>query len=432
MPESQNETISQPARVKIVGVGGAGCNIVEEMLQTDLAELPLALIHTHARILQQHNVPSRLLIGVNRSHGLGTGGDAEVARAMAETDYAQISELVAGNELVFIIAGLGGGTGTGAAPVVAKAAKESGALVIGIVATPFDFEGDRRHKQAQFGLQTLRAVADALICLPNQKLYRLLHGKATILEAFAGTNALLVQGIRGIWQMLTRPGIINVDFSYLCSALRGRHTESLLARAEAEGANRAEQLIEILLNNPVLDGGAALADVDQVLVSLMGAQNLSVGEITAIMDRLKHETNAELVFGTAIDPASSDRVSLTLIASKYGKSAAQPVIDAGTHAVRHTTDTISSSDSALVESEVAPRPAPRFIAPPPASTPEKTRELLDKQPSSRLRRGSAKWKQETLALEIVSRGRFEKSEPTIHRGADLDVPTYVRRGTPMN
>jgi cell division protein FtsZ len=427
-----NHSISEPARVKIIGVGTAGSNIVEQMLQTDLAELSLGLIHTHARVLQQHSVPHRLLIGVNRSHGLGTGGDAEVARAMAETDYSQITELVAGNELIFIVAGLGGGTGTGAAPVVAKAAKEAGALVIAIVATPFDFEGDRRNKQAQFGLQNLRSAADALICLPNQKLYQMLQGAPTILEAFAGTNALLVQGIRGIWQMLTRPGLINVDFAYLCSSLRGRHTESLLARAEAAGPNRASQLIERLLSNPVLEGGAALAEVDQVLVSLMGAQSLSIAEITTIMERLKRETDAELVFGTAIDPTSIDQVALTLIASKYGKSPGQPVIDAGTHAIRHTTDTISSSDSALVENETAPRPAPRFIAPPPESTPQKARELLQKQPVSRLRRGASKWKQEMLALEIVSRGRFEKSEPTIHRGADLDVPTYIRKNTPLN
>jgi len=433
MAQPINESISQTARVKIVGVGGAGCHIVEQMLETDLAELPLALVHTHARVLQQHAVPHRLLIGVNRARGLGTGGDSEVARAMAENDYPQIAELVAGNELVFIIAGLGGGTGTGAAPVVAKAAKEAGGLVIAVAVTPFDFEGDRRHKQAQHGVQALRSVADALICLPNQKLSHLVDGTPTILEAFAVTNALLVQGIRGIWQMLTRPGLINVDFSYLCSALRGRHTESLLVRSEAAGPDRADELLRQLFANPILDGGAALADVDQVLVSLMGAQNLTIAEITSVMDRLKRETEAELIFGTAVDPTSVDRVSLTLIASKYGKSAGQPIIDASTYSVRNTTNTISSSDSALVESEVAPRPAPRFIAPPPESTPQKTRELLEKQPVvSRLRRGASKWKQEMLALEIVSRGRFEKSEPTIHRGADLDVPTYIRRGTPLN
>src|SRR5262249_3834724 len=157
-----------------------------------------------------------------------------------------LAELVGGNELVFIIAGFGGGTGTGVAPVIAKTAKEAGALVIAIVTTPFDFEGDRRHKQAQFGLQLMRSVADAVICLPNQKLCRLLDANATILEAFASTNALLVQGIRGLWQMLTRAGLINVDFSYLCSALRGRHTESLLAMAEATGTNRAREVVDHL------------------------------------------------------------------------------------------------------------------------------------------------------------------------------------------
>jgi len=150
------------------------------------------------------------------------------------------------------------------------------------------------------------------------------------------------------------------------------------------------------------------------------------------MDRLKRETDAELIFGTAIDPASSDRVSLTLIASKFCKSATQPIIDASVQSLRQVTDTVSSSEAALVEDEIARRPAPRFIAPPPESTPERTRDILEKQPGSRLRKTASKWKQEMLALEIVSRGRFEKSEPTIHRGADLDVPTYIRRGVPMN
>lgn len=431
MTESHPVQSSRSVRVKVVGVGGAGCNAVDQMLQTDLAELPLALVHTHARVLQQHSVPNRLLIGLNRTHGLGTGGDAELARVMAENDRAQLAELVSGNELVFIIAGLGGGTGTGVSPAVAKAAKESGALVIAIVTTPFDFEGERRHKQAQFGLQMLRSVADAVICLPNQKLCRLLEGSATIVEAFASTNALLVQGIRGLWQMLTRAGLINVDFSYLCSALRGRHTESLLAMAEATGPNRAREVVDRLLNHPMLEPGSAFAEMDQVLVSLIGAQNLSVVEITTIMDRLKRQTDAELIFGTAVDPTSHERVSLTLIASKFYKGPAQPVIDTATQSVRQVTATVSGSDSALVEDETAPRPAPRFIAPPPETTPEKTRELLDKQPS-RIRRGASKWKQELLALEIVSRGRFEKSEPTIHRGADLDVPTYIRRGVPLN
>src|SRR5690242_4783096 len=188
MSESQPIQSLQPVRVKIIGLGGAGCNAVDQMVKTDLAELPLALVHTHARVLQQHSVPNRLLIGLNRTHGLGTGGDAELARVMAENDREELVDLVKGNELIFIIAGLGGGTGTGIAPVLAKVAKESGALVIAIVTLPFDFEGDRRHKQAQFGLQLLRSIADAVICLPNQKLCRLLSERATIVEAFASTN----------------------------------------------------------------------------------------------------------------------------------------------------------------------------------------------------------------------------------------------------
>lgn len=428
---SEQLQTSKTVRIKIIGIGGAGCHISDAMLASDLGELPRALVHTHARLLQQHAAPNRLLIGLNRTRGLGAGGDAELARIMAETDREQLAELVAGDELVFIVAGLGGGTGTGIAPVVARLAREAGALVIALVTMPFEFEGERRQRQAHAGAQLLRSMADAVICLPNQRLSGLLKEDATIVQAFATSNALLVQGIRGLWHMLTRAGLINVDFAYLCSALRGRHTESVLALAEATGPDRAREVVDQLLANPMIEVGS-LTEMDQILVNLSGAQNLSISEITAMMDRLKRQTDAEFIFGTSLDPASQDQIGLTLIGSKFCKGSNQPVIDAATQSVRHVTDTVSSSESSLIEDEIAPRPAPRFIAPPPESTPERARELMERQPASRLRRGASKWKQEMLALEIVSRGRFEKSEPTVHRGADLDVPTYVRRGVPLN
>jgi cell division protein FtsZ len=417
--------------LKIIGVGGAGSAAVDHMAKSDLGQIPLAIVHTHARVLEQRAVENKLLIGVNRTHGLGTGGDFEIARAMAENEQSQLAELCAGAELVFIIAGLGGGTGTGLAPVLAKIARENGALVIAVVTTPFDFEGVRRMKQAQQGLQTLRASSDAVICIPNQKLSRLLDANTTILDAFTRTDELIACALRGIWKMLTHPGLINVDFSYLCSVLRGRHVESALATAESAGENRARDLIEQLLGNPFLDGGQMLSSADQVLVSLVGSQDMTLAEINRIMEQLnRHVESGQLIFGTAIDPSSAGTISVTLIASRNGKpgpSGGESAVDFNRPSNSLSTDFASS----FIEDAATPRPHARFLPPPPAATLQRARDLLDKRSNPLLRKGS-KWTQELLNLEIVSRGRFEKSEPTIHHGADLDVPTYIRRGVPLN
>ena len=416
-------------RVRIIGVGSAGCNAVEHIAPTELGRLPLAIIHTHARVLQQHSIERRLLIGTNRTHGLGSSGDVDLARVMAEEAASDLRELVADTDLLFVVCGLGGGTGTGATPVLVRAAKQSGALVIVIAFTPFEFEGTRRSKQAQNGLQHLRSIADSVICLPNDTMSQLLTSSATVVQTFARTNDLLAQGLRGLWQMLTRPGLINVDFGYLHSVLRGRHTESTLIAESAAGENRAAQLIEQILKNPLTHGGEALAKADQVLVSVVAASNLTVAEITQLTDGLRrHIETDDFVIGTALDDSLADKLCITVILSKGGKC--PPDHSDGTLSITRETSPIV--DQSYFGEGACPRPAPRFIAPAPETTPEKTRELIDKQPTGRFIKTASKWKQELLALEIVSRGRFEKSEPTIHRGADLDVPTYVRRGMPLN
>jgi cell division protein FtsZ len=422
---------NQPAgpKVKIIGVGGAGSAAVEHIAKSNFGDLPLAIVHTHARVLQQRTVENKVLIGINRTHGLGTGGDFEIAKVMAENELQALQQICGGMELVFLIAGLGGGTGTGLTPVLAKAAKESGALVIAMVTMPFDFEGPRRMKQAQNGLNTLRAVADAVISIPNQKLSKLLDANTTIVNAFSHTNELLSNSVKGIWQMLTRPGLINVDFAYLYSVLRGRHVESALATAEAQGENRARDIVDQLLANPFLDGGQALATADQVLVSLAGGQDLTLAEINRIMEQLnRHIENGQLILGTAIDAGNEGKISVTLLAAKNGKGTLLSV-ESATETNRTFPSEPKEYTSSFIEDSETPRPQPRFVAPPPASTPERTLELMDKRSA---RRKGSKWTQELLNLEIVSRGRFEKSEPTIHHGADLDVPTYIRRGVPLN
>jgi cell division protein FtsZ len=344
-----------------------------------------------------------------------------------------LRKLAEGTDLIFLVAGLGGGTGSGLAPVLAAAAREAGALVLAIVTLPFDFEGPRRSRQAAAGLQNLRAAADAVICLPNQKISKLLDGQTTLVDAFQHTNELLAQGVRGIWRMLTRPGLINVDFAYLHSVLRGRHVESALATACASGENRTRDVVSQIVENPLFDEGQMLAEADEVIVSLAAGPDLTISEINKVMEQISRRLEkGNLILGTTLDPEMTGRISLTDIAARHGRHPSAPEAASEEAATRasFTAAAPDGFDSSFFVPAPAPRPAPRFKAPAPETTPELAAGLIEK--SGKGRKGSSKWKQELLQLEVISKSRFEKSKPTIHRGADLDVPTYIRRGVPLN
>ena len=425
-----NEANSAPAAsdkklsIKVLGVGGAGCNAVAHLARESLDGVSLAVLNTDAAALTQSPVPERLVLGAKTTRGLGAGGDPERGRAAAEEEAVQIRSLCDGANLVFVLAGMGGGTGTGAGPVVARIAKETGALVLGVVVTPFDCEGGRRARQAQLGLQALKRVADGVICLPNQKVLKFIDEKTPLLEAFAITNEFVAQGVRGIWRLLTRPGLINVDFADLCAVTKGRHTESSLATAEARGEHRAREVMEKLLAHPLIEGGQVLGESDAVLVCIAGGPELTMADVNRIMEQVNRQCEgAHLILGAAIDTALADTLSVTLVAScGAGRDNASKTETAGDAVI------VSEFD----EPGETSRPPSRFVAPPPASTPEKTAELLANQPGSRGRKKNSRMKQGQLPLEIISKGRFEKSEPTIHRGEDLDVPTYIRRGVALN
>lgn len=411
-------------KARIFGVGGAGSGALEYMAGTDLAELRLCALHTEAWALEQRAVADKVLIGTGRTYGLGTGGDPEIGRAMAEHERARLDGLCADTDLVVIVAGLGGGTGTGVAPVLANSAKKAGALTLALVTLPFEFEGPRRMRQALGGLQTLRSVADAVICLPNEKAALLLDPSATALHTFGFLNELIAGSLRGLYRMLTRPGPINVDFAYLCSILRGRHVESVLATASASGPDRGPTVARRLFESPLLDGGAALAEADDALVCLAAGPDLPMAEINTIMKSVAGRLGeAKLVFGTAVDERLGDEIALTLVAARNRKVPVPMEEDA------EPPPAAGRFESSFLNPVETARPSPRFKAPAPTPTPALTERL---ERVSKGRKNGPKWKQEQLALEIVSRGRFEKSDPTIHQGQDLDVPTYVRRGYPMN
>jgi cell division protein FtsZ len=431
---TEPSALKKKISIKVCGVGGAGCGAAAFIAQSKLDSVDFLLLNTDAQALAASPLPNQWVLGRERTRGLGTGGDPEQGRAAAEDDAAQLASFCAGADLIFILAGLGGGTGTGAAPVLARVARQSGALVLALATLPFDFEGGRRQRQADAGLRELKAAADAVICLPNQKLLKLLDEKTSVLETFAIGHTLMADGMRGIWRLLTQTGLINVDFADLCSVTRGRHSASSFGTAEASGEKRSEQVIEKLLAHPLLDRGQALHQADAVLVSLAGGPDMTMSEVNKIMEPLQRQCeNAHLIFGAVIDEAFSGRLSVTLIASSRcaadtASESAGPSATASAPA--QAPAAAEASAMQFLDPSATPHPPSRFVAPPPEMSSEKMEQLYSRQ-TGQPRRKSARLQKE-LPLEIVFKGRFDKSEPTIRHGEDLDVPTYIRKGVALN
>jgi cell division protein FtsZ len=422
----------KPLSIRVMGAGGAGGNLIGHIAKSDLRDLRPIALHTSARILATLDIPEKVLLGADLTQGLGAGGDPSLARAAAEQDQALLKRLCADVDLLFLVAGLGGGTGTGVAPVLARIAKECGALVLAVGTLPFDIEGARRRRQADQGLGELIAAADAVICLPNQKMFRVVDENTSVMESLKITNDLLAQGIRGVWQMLTRPSLIHVDFAALRAVLRDRHGQSSFATVEARGEGRSREVIEQLLASPLLDGGEALNDADAVLVNLVGGPDLCMADVKRVMEEINRRTdNANLVMGASIDEGWQGRLGLTLIASRRTTPPRIETLSA---------DRLEAA-AALAASTAPPEVEHRFLktaeeecgrsrfAPPP---PQLTMEQRLAHADAKAKASPRRLLQTHLPLEIISKGRFEKSQPTIVRGEDLDVPTYVRRGIPLN
>jgi cell division protein FtsZ len=410
-------------QIKVIGIGGAGGNAVAHLARASLSDVRYAVLNTDAAALSRMSVENRVVLGSKSMRGLGAGGDPERGRLAAEEDHETVRALCEGTDLVFLVAGLGGGTGTGAGPIVARIAKECGALVLGMVVLPFDCEGPRRQRQAQFGLHEFKKAADGVICLPNQKLLQFVDEKTSLPEAFAIGNEWVAQGVRGIWRMLFQPGLINVDFADLCGVLRDKHAEGSLATAEASGENRARDLIDQLLAHPLVENGHGLAETSGVLVSLAGGPDLTMTEVTRIMEQItRHCEQAHVIMGASIEESFRERLSVTLVSARRETIAPAEKLSAPRRT--EESDFECASDTA-----VSSRPVSRFIAPPPGAG-ERPDSLIHS--AARGRKNANRMRQGQLPLEIISKGRFEKSEPTLHQGQDLDVPTYIRRGVALN
>ena len=300
-PASALEQIASRT-IRIFGVGGAGVSLLDTLNTGEFASADFVAINTDAQSLATSSAKMKIHLETKLLRGLGTGGDPERGHAIAEEQFATLKTACEGADVAFIIAGLGGGAGSGISPVLARAAKETGALVLAFVTLPFLCEGNRRQQQAQQGLEQLKSVADGVICLPSQKTFKLIDENTSVLDTFRITGGLLVEGVRGVWQLLTRPGLIQIHFNDLCALVRDRHSESVFASVEAAGAGRSREVVEKLLAHPLLDEGRALAESDAVLVSLMGGKDLTMAEVNRVMEQISRQCeHAQIIMGAAVD-----------------------------------------------------------------------------------------------------------------------------------
>jgi cell division protein FtsZ len=302
-------------RITVFGVGGAGGNAVNNMIDKALEGVDFVVANTDAQALQQSRSASRVQLGVKVTEGLGAGARATVGAAAAEESIEQIVDHLAGAHMCFITAGMGGGTGTGAAPIIAQAARELGVLTVGVVTKPFQFEGGKRMKQAEDGVESLQKVVDTLIIIPNQNLFRLANEKTTFTEAFSMADDVLYQGVKGVTDLMVRPGLINLDFADV-RAVMDEMGKAMMGTGEAEGEDRAIQAAEKAIANPLLDE-ISLRGAKGVLINITGGHDLTLFELDEAANRIREEvdTDANIIVGSTLDDAMQGTMRVSVVAT---------------------------------------------------------------------------------------------------------------------
>ena len=312
MPGQDNDL---KPRITVFGVGGAGGNAVNNMIEKCLEGVDFVVANTDAQALAQSNAEERIQLGVKVTEGLGAGAKAAVGAAAAEENIEQIVDQLAGAHMCFITAGMGGGTGTGAAPIIAQAARELGVLTVGVVTKPFQFEGSKRMRQAEEGVEALQKMVDTLIIIPNQNLFRLANEKTTFTEAFSMADDVLYQGVKGVTDLMVRPGLINLDFADV-RAVMDEMGKAMMGTGEDSGEERAVQAAEKAIANPLLDE-ISLRGARGVLINITGGYDLTLFELDEAANRIREEVDAEanIIVGSTLDPNMEGVMRVSVVAT---------------------------------------------------------------------------------------------------------------------
>ncbi|MFC5289214.1 cell division protein FtsZ [Actinokineospora guangxiensis] len=361
------------AVIKVVGIGGGGVNAVNRMIEVGLKGVEFIAVNTDAQALLMSDADVKLDIGRELTRGLGAGANPEVGHKAAEDHREEIEEVLKGADMVFVTAGEGGGTGTGGAPVVASIARKLGALTIGVVTRPFSFEGKRRAKQAEDGIQQLRNECDTLIVIPNDRLLQLGDVGVSLMDAFRSADEVLLSGVQGITDLITTPGLINLDFADVKSVMSGAGS-ALMGIGSARGEGRAVQAAQKAINSPLLE--ASMDGAHGVLLAIAGGSDLGLFEINESASLVQEAAHPEanIIFGTVIDDSLGDEVRVTVIAAGFdGGTPTHKKLDptalSSAKAAAPTATASATAGEVHRPAEPEPTPPPVTYAPPPVSTP---------------------------------------------------------------
>ena len=320
------ENVDPGARIKVVGAGGCGGNAINHMIASGLSNVEFMAINTDTQALQNNNAPLRIQIGQMLTRGRGTGGNPEVGRKAALEDEERLREVLSEAEMVFVTAGMGGGTGTGSAPVIARIARESGALTVGVVTKPFQFEGRKRMGQAEGGLHDLKSAVDTLITIPNQRLLSIASRTTSLKEAFQKADDVLLQAVRGISELVTVHGLINLDFADVRSIM-AEMGMAMMGAARASGENRAVEAAQRAISSPLLED-ISIKGARGLLINVTGGPDMSLYEVNEAASLIQEEAHedANIIFGAVIDDKIADEIHVTVIATGFGDRDLRPAM----------------------------------------------------------------------------------------------------------
>jgi cell division protein FtsZ len=397
----------QRARIKVIGVGGGGGNAINTMIESRLEGVDFIAANTDLQALEANQAPMKVGIGANLTRGLGAGANPDIGKNAALEDVAKITEVLEGADMVFVTAGMGGGTGTGAAPVIAQIARDCGALTVGVVTKPFSFEGKKRRKQAESGIDSLAASVDTLITIPNDRLLTIAGQKTTMLDAFRKADEVLLNAVQGISDLITVPGLINVDFADVRTIMSSTG-RALMGTGRAAGERRAIEAAQQAISSPLLED-VSINGATGILINITGGPDLTlfeVNEASSLIQEAAHE-DANIIFGSVIDATFTDEVRITVIATGFDQTQAQ------------------WEDQNYGRQRSRPHQVP-------LSYPQRAASSEKVQPAEpRVDQGA------TTQPVRQANGRNYTPPPRVLASlsqdeSEIDIPTFLRRGTPLH
>lgn len=410
-------------KITVVGVGGAGGNAVRNMIESDLQGVNFVVANTDVQALELNPAERKIRLGNEITEGLGAGANPEVGAAAAEESFDEISEIIRGSHMVFITAGMGGGTGTGASPVVARAAKEQGILTVAVVTKPFGFEGARRSKQSENGIEELQQYVDTVIVIPNQNLFRIATERTTLMEAFKMADDVLYKGVRGVTDLMVVPGFINLDFNDIKTVM-SEMGQAMMGTGQAEGERRAIMAAEMAISSPLLDG-ISMQGARGVLINITGGPDMTLYEVDEAANRIREEVDADanIIFGTAFDDTMEGEIRVSVVATGLGENTAR----------RTTNNTGFSTKSSFTPSAKPKQPSSTFKAPSSSflasSEKEDVKHVVESVPAASEPSfplgGESLLRKSVQEAETVR--KMEKPAPTQPDFDDLDIPAFLRR-----